>query len=53
MKRFLFFPIAVALVLAFELRSHWGRQIPSVCKIKAGEPIHIAAWMVMQDQMPR
>ena len=48
MKRFFIFSIAFALVLAFGAPYAMGQTDPiGVVKIKAGEPIHIAAWMVI------
>jgi branched-chain amino acid transport system substrate-binding protein len=48
MKRFFIFSIAFALVLAFGAPYVMGQTDPiGVVKIKAGEPIHIACWMVI------
>ena len=48
MKRFFIFSIAFALVLAFGAPYVMGQTDPiGVIKIKAGEPIHIACWMVI------
>ena len=48
MKRFFIFSIAFALVLAFGAPYAMGQTDPiGVIKLKAGEPIHIAAWMVV------
>ena len=48
MKRFIIFSIAFALVLAFGAPYAMGQTDPiGVIKIKAGDPIHIAAWMVI------
>jgi branched-chain amino acid transport system substrate-binding protein len=48
MKRFFIFSIAFALVLAFGAPYVMGQTDPiGVIKIKAGDPIHIACWMVI------
>jgi hypothetical protein len=48
MKRFFIFSIAFALVLAFGAPYAMGQTDPiGVVKIKAGDPIHIACWMVI------
>ena len=46
MKRFFIFSIAFALVLAFGAPYVMGQGLGEV-KIKAGDPIHIACWMVI------
>jgi len=46
MKRFIIFSIAFALVLAFGAPYTMGQTLGDI-KIKAGDPIHIACWMVI------
>jgi len=46
MKRFIIFSIAFALVLAFGAPNTMGQTLGDI-KIKAGDPIHIACWMVI------
>ena len=46
MKRFIIFSIAFALVLAFGAPYIMGQTLGDI-KIKAGDPIHIACWMVI------